>query len=171
MSRLTYDFYNRNVVEVAKDLLGKKFIFNNQIGIITETEAYRASDDKASHAYRGVTPRNSIMFGPAGHIYVYMIYGMYYCINIVTEEVGQASAVLIRGLKLPTMHLNGPGKICRHFGITKQEYGINIITSECLYLQEGISFNNIITTPRIGINRAKEKLWRFIADPKEIETV
>jgi len=109
--RLSYDFYKRNVVEVARDLIGKNLVFRNFQGIITETEASRGSDDEASHAYKGTSNRSAIMFGPPGYLYVYMIYGMYYCINVVTEEVGHPSAVLIRGLRLPDIHLDGPGKI------------------------------------------------------------
>lgn len=164
MNKLTYNFYNRHPVDVAKDLLGKKFIFGNYQGIITETEAYRGSDDEASHAYRGKTARNALMFGLAGHIYVYLIYGIYYCVNIVTEEIGMPSAVLIRGVKLPDIYLNGPGKLCRHLGITTQNNGINIVTNDYAYLSEGVKVENIITTSRIGINKAIDKPWRFLAD-------
>lgn len=108
--RLSYDFYKRNVVEVARDLIGKNLVFRNFQGIITETEAYRGSDDEASHAYKGMSNRSAIMFGPPGYLYVYMIYGMYYCINVVTEEVGHPSAVLIRGLRLGD-HSKPGGKI------------------------------------------------------------
>lgn len=100
MLKLSYEFYNRHVTEVAKDLLGKTLIVNNMQGIITETEAYKGADDEASHAFKGSTPRSSIMFGEPGFSYIYLIYGMYNCLNIVTEERGSPSAVLIRGLKL-----------------------------------------------------------------------
>lgn len=162
--RLTFNFYNRHVVEVAKDLLGKKFVFGDFQGIITETEAYRGKDDEASHAFRGVTKRSKIMFGPPGYVYVYIIYGVYYCLNIVTEEEGKASAVLIRGLQLPNIHLNGPGKLCRHLGIGKEHNGINLIQNEAIYISEGIKVKNPLITPRIGISKAKDKLWRFIID-------
>jgi DNA-3-methyladenine glycosylase len=117
--KLTYNFYNNHVVDVARNLLGKKLVFKNYEGFITEVEAYRGFDDEASHAYRGTTNRSAIMFGAPGYAYIYMIYGMYYCLNVVTEEVGQASAVLIRGLRMPNIYLNGPGKICRYLGISK----------------------------------------------------
>jgi DNA-3-methyladenine glycosylase len=165
--RLAYNFYERNVVEVAKDLLGKNLVCGNYQGIITETEAYRGSDDEASHAYRGLKNRSAIMFGPPGYLYVYMIYGMYYCLNVVTEEVGQPSAVLIRGLKLPDIHLNGPGKICRYLGITKSNNGINLADSNNFYLTEGINIKNVTVTKRIGISKATDKPWRFIANIAE----
>jgi DNA-3-methyladenine glycosylase len=160
--KIPYNFYNQNVVEVAKKLLGKKLIFGPHQGIITETEAYRGSDDEASHAYKGITKRSAVMFGPPGHAYIYMIYGMYYCFNIVAEEMGQAGAVLIRGLKLPHIDLNGPGKLCRHLGITKKDNGINLVTSDCFYLTEGVEVKNILITSRIGITKATDKLWRFV---------
>lgn len=165
--KLSYDFYQRHVVDVAKDLLGKKLIFGNHQGIITETEAYRGSDDEASHAHRGPTTRSAIMFGPPGFVYVYLIYGVYHCLNIVTEKTDQPSAVLIRGLKLPHLHLNGPGKLCRHLGITKNENGVNLLESNHFYLTEGIQVKNIQVTPRIGINKAVDKPWRFLIDPDD----
>lgn len=165
---LIQSFYNRDVVEVAHELIGKKLIFGNYQGIITETEAYRGSDDEASHAFKGQTKRTAIMFGPPGYIYVYMIYGMYYCLNIVTQETGQASAVLIRGLKLRDIHLDGPGKLCRHLGITKKDNGISLLDNSDYYVSSGVKIDNIAITPRIGIKKAIDKPWRFVADPKEI---
>ena len=168
--KLSTDFYQRHVVDVAQDLLGKKLVFRGQEGLIMETEAYRGSDDEASHAYRGITRRSGIMFGPPGHAYVYFIYGMYHCLNVVTEEPGQASAVLIRGLQLPEgLHLNGPGKICRYLGITKEENGVNLVESDHFYLTEGVSVKNQMVTPRIGIRKATDKLWRFVAT--ELDTI
>jgi DNA-3-methyladenine glycosylase len=168
MTKLPYSFFNRHVTQVAKELLGKKFTFGNHEGIITETEAYRGSDDEASHAYGGKTTRNTLMFGLPGRMYVYFIYGMYYCANIVTEEEGNPSAVLLRGLKLPNIHLNGPGKLCRHLGITKAENGINLITSDYAYLTEGVDVKNVLITKRIGINKAIDKPWRFMVDINEL---
>lgn len=162
MLKLADEFYNRNVVEVARELLGKQLVCGEFQGIITETEAYRGYDDEASHAFRGITNRSKIMFGPSGYAYVYIIYGMYYCLNIVAETDGQAAAVLIRGIKLPSIHLDGPGKTCRHLGITKEHNGINLIKSDYLYLTEGIENPDCLTTPRIGIQKAKDKPWRFV---------
>lgn len=161
--KLTYDFYNRNVVEVAKDLLGKKLVFGSFRGVITETEAYGGYDDEASHAFKGPTIRSNIMFGPPGYTYVYMIYGIYHCFNVVTDEESQASAVLIRGLKLEEdLHLDGPGKLCRYLGIRKEHTGINIVTSNNCYIEKGITISSYHTTTRIGIKKATNKPWRFI---------
>ncbi len=162
MLKLDNNFYNRHVVEVAKDLLGKTIVFGKVKGVITETEAYRGADDEASHAFN-LTPRSSIMFGPSGYSYVYFIYGMYYCLNIVTEEKNSPSAVLIRGLKLPDINLNGPGKICKYLGITKEHNGINLVTDDNFYLTEGV-INSVTytSTARIGIKKAIDKQWRFL---------
>jgi len=161
MTKLGYEFYNRCPVEVARDLLGKNFIFNYHKGIITETEAYRGLDDEASHAFKGPTKRASIMFGPCGQIYVYMIYGMYFCMNIVTGNIGEAGAVLIRGLRLADKVLDGPGKVCRHLGITKAHNGLDLINNDQAYLMNGIEVSNPIITSRIGITKAVDKPWRF----------
>ena len=145
-------------------MLGKKICFNNQSGIITETEAYRGFDDAASHAYRGPTKRSQIMFGQAGYSYIYLIYGMHNCLNFVTEPEGFAGAVLIRGIKVPKVvysETNGPGKLTKHFTITRSFNGINVIQDNSLYLTEAIKVQSYNTSPRIGISVAKEKLWRF----------
>lgn len=155
-------FFSKNVTEVAHSLIGKRFVFYQFNGIITETEAYGGKEDAASHAYPGLTSRNQAMFGPPGHVYVYFIYGMYHCLNIVTGEAGSPSAVLIRGLRLPDIHLNGPGKICKHLGISKKEYGLNLLTHEDVYIAEGIQCKSIEITSRIGITKATDKLWRFV---------
>ncbi len=162
MSRLDRFFYQQHSVEAAKNLLGKTLIFGAFKGIITETEAYRGADDEASHAFKGMTARSEIMFGPPGYSYVYLIYGMYHCFNIVTEAAGQPSAVLIRGLKLPNIHLDGPGKICRHLGITKQQNGMDLTSSHHFFVTQGIDSPLYEATPRIGIKKATDKLWRFV---------
>lgn len=167
--KLDYSFFNRNCVDVACDLIGKTLVFGSHQGIITETEAYRGADDPASHAYRGITPRSALMFGPPGISYIYFIYGMYYCLNVVTEAEGSASAVLIRGIKLttePFTHLNGPGKLCRHLEITTQHNGLDLLNHASFYFAPGILPQNISATPRIGIKKATDKLWRFTSDHK-----
>lgn len=166
MKKLNSTFFNRNTLLVAQELLGKVLVFKQHKGIITETEAYRGFDDPASHAFKGKTKRSHIMFGNPGFSYIYLIYGMYHCLNIVTEKEGFPAAVLIRGVELldeTETHLNGPGKICRHMGITKEHNDINIATSRDLYvgcMGHKIKFSK---TPRIGIKVGTDKLWRFIA--------
>lgn len=200
MKKLSRDFFDRSTLLVAEELIGKVLLFNGQKGLITETEAYMGFDDPASHAYKGKTPRNQVMFGKPGFSYVYFIYGMYHCLNVVTEKAGFPAAVLIRGLKLleetvidstgvsiadataasvdplvhsiadlqssvdnkTCLHLNGPGKICRHFGITKDHYGIDMIKSQNFYFACIQHKAKVIKTPRIGIKVGTEKLWRFL---------
>lgn len=160
---LDINFYKKNTVKVAKDLIGKKLFVGPYEGIIMETEAYQGSDDEASHAYRGITQRNTAMFGPPGHAYIYMIYGLHYCLNIVTEEMGQPGAVLIRGLLLSNeTYLNGPGKLCKYLKLDKSYNGLSLIDNTHFYITEGIKASNIIVTPRIGIKKAVEKPWRFL---------
>ncbi len=161
-TRLTRDFFYQPTLTVAKELLGKRMIFRNFSGIITETEAYIGQDDKACHAAKGKTPRNAVMFGDAGFSYVYFIYGMYHCLNFVTEKENFPAAVLIRGLELPNINLIGPGKLCKHLGITKTDNKIDIINSDYFYLEETHFQPQFITTPRIGIKEATDKLWRFV---------
>ena len=162
--RLSPDFFNRPTLDVAKDLLGKILVFGEHAGVITETEAYTGQDDPACHAARGKTGRNAVMFGPSGVSYVYFIYGMYHCLNVVTGHADHASAVLIRGLQLTDRLLDGPGKICRHLGINQSHNALDLTAHPHFYLTEGIEVVQYQTTPRIGIRQAKEKLWRFLID-------
>lgn len=162
---LARDFFSQPTLTVAQQLLGKVMMFENATGIITETEAYIGKDDPACHAARGKTPRNAVMFGPAGFSYVYFIYGMYYCLNFVTEEEGTPAAVLIRGLMMidhPPFHLNGPGKLCRHLGITRDHNNIDVTTSNFFCVKDSLFSPRFEVTPRIGIKRGQEKLWRFV---------
>jgi len=169
IKRLTHSFFNQSTLLVAEQLLGKVLVFKNHQGIITETEAYMGFDDPASHAFRGETPRTKMMFGKAGYSYVYLIYGMYHCLNVVTEKEGFPAAVLIRGIQLlddnnqPSLYLDGPGKICRYMGITKEHHGINVANSEILYLGCINKKYHCSKTPRIGIKVGTDKLWRFLA--------
>jgi DNA-3-methyladenine glycosylase len=167
--RLSHDFFNRPTVTVAQELLGKLLVFGPMAGIITETEAYIGQDDPACHAARGKTPRNAVMFGPAGYTYVYFIYGMYYCLNVVTEGEGSPAAVLIRSLMLiepEPLHLNGPGKLCRHLGITREHNGVDLIENPTFYVKDSSLTPAYESTPRIGISRGQDKLWRFVVKRK-----
>ncbi len=164
MSRLPRLFFEQPTLEVSRALLGQRLHFQGISGIITETEAYIGQDDPACHAARGKTKRTTVMFGPAGFSYVYLIYGMYHCLNIVTEREDFPAAVLIRGLFLeePALHLNGPGKLCRHLRLTREHSGLDLITSPSFFVEETSLTPAYLTTPRIGIRLGTEKLWRFV---------
>lgn len=171
MSRLPRLFFEQPTLNVARDLLGKRLIFDGVSGIITETEAYIGREDPACHAARGKTKRTAVMFGPAGFSYVYLIYGMYHCMNIVTEQDGFPAAVLIRGLFLeePALHLDGPGKLCRHLRLTREHSGLDLVTSPSFFVEETSLSPAYKTTPRIGIRLGTEKLWRFVMnDTKDL---
>lgn len=169
--------------QVAPLLLGSRLIrtINDQtIEVrIVEVEAYHQTD-AASHSYNGQTPRTSVMFGPAGHLYVYFTYGMHYCCNIVTGTEGEGSAVLIRAVEPmrgeATMHAhraqlgvnlcNGPAKLCQALAIDSNLNGHNLSRSPLtLHLEPPLSKALITTTTRIGISKAQDTPWRFyIAD-------
>jgi len=180
IEKLKREFYNRPTLEVAKELLGKYLVVNKNgtklSGKIVETEAYRGLYDPASHAYGGMTPRNRIMFGEPGHAYVYFTYGMYYCLNVITERKGFPAAVLIRavepmeGIEImkrrrkkekPEDLTSGPGKLCQAMGINKTLYGADL-TSKTIYVEDrGETVGKVVSTNRIGIDEGKEKKWRF----------
>ena len=180
-------FYERDTVIVAKELVGKKIIrVHNKTtfsGIITETEAYRASDDPASHAFTKITKRNHGMFEAVGKSYVYFTYGMYNCLNVVARSKNfEAGAVLIRGLypidgvkkmeenrktdKFSNL-TNGPGKLTQALNITVRDYGIDMTKKSKLYITTGISPRKINSKPRIGITKAIDKKWNFSINPKD----
>lgn len=164
MQRLKRDFFERPTLDVAEDLIGKTLVFHDVRAVITETEAYIGEEDPACHAACGKTKRNAVMYEKAGLTYVYLIYGMYYCLNFVTERENFPAAVLIRSVMtngVDDKKLNGPGKLCRFLGITKEHNGIDLITNnEFFVIDTGLSFR-IQKTPRIGISAAKDRLWRF----------
>lgn len=165
-TKLKRNFFNRSAITVAQELLGQLLVFGHKVAIIIETEAYRGSDDPASHAYRGPSARSNVMFGKSGISYVYLIYGIYHCLNIVTEDIGSPSAVLIRGLKTLTdgvKIVNGPGKICQEMQITLAHNRIDLTQQEDFYIAEGNMIKDFYATPRIGIKAGTDKLWRFVA--------
>lgn len=166
---LNRSFYNRNTLEVAKDLLGYKLCrkINGTIlsGIIVETEAY-TQNDPACHAFRGKTPRAATLFKQPGLAYVYFTYGMHHCFNVVTEEEETAGAVLIRALDpfSPLCNTNGPAKLCREMYITRELNEIDLTCEKsALWIEKGVEIpeNKIHTTTRIGINQAADYPWRF----------
>lgn len=176
--KLTRDFYAAPVQKVARALLGKTLARRSphgvRRGIIVETEAYH-QDDPACHANRGRTARNAAMFGPPGTAYVYFIYGIHYCFNVVTGEEGSGEAVLIRALEpiggIPIMETarrtrdvkllcSGPARLCQALDITDAQDGIDL-TGNTLYLEQGRPAGTIVTTARIGISRGRELPYRY----------
>lgn len=181
MDRLDREFYFQDTVKVARQLLGKRLVRKigrtTISGIITETEAYRQSDDPASHAHRTITPRNKAMFGMVGCAYVYFTYGMYHCMNVVARSKKySAGAVLIRALEpqdgIDAMMknrktndianlTNGPAKLAIALDITKKQYGEDLVESDSLYITDGIDVSKIRSAPRIGIRLGLDKRWNF----------
>jgi DNA-3-methyladenine glycosylase len=173
-------FYDRPTLKVAKELLGKVLIKETPSGIIqtkiVDVEAYVGPKDKACHASKGRTKRTEIMFGPAGFTYVYLIYGMYHCLNIVTEEEDYPAAILIRGLEIlreddPTglsTRVDGPGRVCRFLEVNRTHNGLDTTLGTTLWIEDHgltISRRQIQALTRIGVDYAgewAEKLWRFL---------
>jgi DNA-3-methyladenine glycosylase len=175
MMLLGQKFFNHPTVDVARALLGKYLVLGDLRGKIVETEAYLFHGDPGCHASRGLTPRNAPMFGPAGHTYVYFIYGMYYCLNIVGGKTGEGEAVLIRALEpvqgIETMMkrrntnkienlCNGPGKLTQAFGITKGHNNLSLFTGE-LQVHNSREKPEIGTSRRIGLSAGEELELRF----------
>jgi DNA-3-methyladenine glycosylase len=182
---LPRSFYRRPVRTVARQLLGKVLVRRSDreslSGLIVEVEAYNGSDDPASHAFRGKTPRNEVMFGEGGHLYVYFTYGMHFCANVVTGQEGFGCAVLLRALEpldgiplmaqrrnRPVAHvrnlLSGPAKLCQAMDIGRHHNGIDLCGDEIWIEDRGIALRprDIASAPRIGITQGKEHLWRYV---------
>nr|WP_253307781.1 DNA-3-methyladenine glycosylase [Rickettsia endosymbiont of Ceutorhynchus assimilis] len=162
---LTRDFFARDTNIVSQELLGKLLYFQGKKAIITETESYIGQDDPACHAARGRTKRTDIMFGLPGFSYVYLIYGMYYCLNFVTEIEGFPAAVLIRGVHVispENQYLNGPGKLCRYLGINISHNKCDIINNNEFFVSDIGLKTSFSITPRIGITKGIDKLWRYV---------
>jgi DNA-3-methyladenine glycosylase len=167
-------FFGRSVHEVAPDLIGATLLFNGVGGVIVEVEAYHHTDP-AAHSYRGPTPRNMVMFGPPGFVYVYRSYGIHWCVNFVCEKEGSASAVLIRALEpthgLATMRrrrsveearalCSGPGKLTEALGITHAHNALALDAPPfALYARTGTV--DVVAGIRIGLTKAVELPWRY----------
>jgi len=165
-TRIPASFFQRDTVAVARELLGKVLVRVFPDGEtkryrITETEAYCGPHDLACHAAKGRTLRTEVMFQPGGHVYVYLIYGMYWMLNFVTGQEDEPAAVLIRGLE----GYSGPGKLGRELVLDRSFYGEDLETSARIWLENAPSVQKITATPRIGINYAGEPWvsmeWRF----------
>ena len=186
-NKLPKSFYTRNVLTVAKELLGKVIIKKNSSellsGRIVEVEAYDGEKDKAAHSYHGISNRNKIMFDDGGKLYVYLSYGVHYCCNVVTGNKGKGSAVLIRAVEpingiermienrfskklVKDSELykltNGPGKVCSAFDISLDHYGINLTGNTIFLIDSSLRKSEKIgKSERIGISKATELQWRF----------
>lgn len=176
---LPSSFYDRPTVTVARDLLGQLLVrkIGNELSAfeIVEVEAYTA-DDPACHAFGGLKDRCAVMFGPPGYAYVYFIYGMYHCLNVVTEQDGIAGAVLFRALSKVRGSaggdMSGPGKLCRELAIDRSFNGMALFDAkQPLFLAQGrkVSDDEVEVTTRIGITKAADRLWRFhLKDNKSV---
>ena len=176
---LPRDFYERSTVEVARALLGKLLVHGETSGTIVETEAYLGGDDLASHSARGITPRTKVIFGPAGHAYIYLNYGIHECLNIVAEPEGRPGCVLIRAIdpvsgvalmreRRPKVRkdselASGPGKLTLALGITRALNGADVTRGPLTVReQKARKGAEIITTPRIGITKCADWPLRFL---------
>ena len=169
MYRLSNNFYKQDALTVAQRLLGKILVRRWEDGtesrhIITETEAYLGEKDLACHASKGRTKRTEVMYSEGGHVYVYLIYGMYWMLNVVTGIEDNPQAVLIRGIDT----IVGSGKVGRELKMDKSFYGENMAESDRIWIEDAPDAPNFKTAPRVGIEYAGEewkgKPWRFILD-------
>jgi DNA-3-methyladenine glycosylase len=166
---LSHAFYARPTVEVARDLLGKVIRHGAAAARIVETEAYLGAGDAAAHSARGMTPRTRVIFGPPGRAYVYLIYGMHHCLNIVAEPEGVAGCVLIRAAEPIAgaadelaAACDGPGKLARALGITLKHYGADLTTGAItVHTPTRREAFEIGISPRIGIRQAADLPLRF----------
>jgi len=164
--RIEPSFFRRDVLDIAPELLGKTLVrrFDNrqiQRFRITETEAYSGNGDLACHASKGKTARTEVMFREGGLVYVYLIYGMYWMLNIVTGKENDAAALLIRGVE----GFTGPGRVGKAFQLDNSLYGENLFTSERIWIEHDESVAKFTSSPRVGIDYSGEpwvsKPWRF----------
>jgi DNA-3-methyladenine glycosylase len=163
---LPRSFYARPTIEVARDLLGCCLVHGERAGKIVEVEAYLGLEDRAAHASRGLTARTKVLFGPPGHAYVYLIYGMYECLNLVAELEATPGCVLIRALEpvsgLDGARPTGPGRLTRAMGITRRHNGVDVTRGELVVRRpEPPEPVEILTTARIGITHCADWPLRF----------
>jgi DNA-3-methyladenine glycosylase len=174
-------FYARPSLQVAPDLIGRLLVRrvpgDRLVGRIVECEAYQEGDP-ASHSFRGRTPRNEVMFGPPGHLYVYFSYGMHFCMNVVTGREGEGSAVLLRAVEPvegtewmrtrrggqdDRLLCAGPGRLTQAFGIDRAHNGIDLVGGEAMFLASGfpVPDSGIAVSPRIGVTVGSDRPWRY----------
>jgi DNA-3-methyladenine glycosylase len=164
--RLNSDFFTRDVLEVAPEVLGKILVIRLKDGTylksaVTDIEAYRGTDDKACHASKGRTARTEIMFHKGGYLYVYLVYGMYWMLNVVTGLENDPQAILIRGIE----NCTGPGRVAKFFCIDGSFYGEDLSVSERIWFENAPHVTKFSTGNRIGIDYAGEywrtRPWRY----------
>lgn len=159
--RLSYDFYHRPCLEVARDLVGKVLVHNGQKLRISETEAYCGVEDTACHAHKGRTRRTEVLYADAGTVYVYLCYGVHWLLNIITGDVDDPQGVLIRAC----VDAEGPGKLTKHLGITGQLNRTSAVDSDILWIEDDGLRCEIALDKRVGIGYAsqedQDRLWRF----------
>jgi DNA-3-methyladenine glycosylase len=173
--RLPRAFYARSTLRVARDLLGKTLVHQERCGRIVEVEAYVGPDDRASHARVGRRGRAAIMYGPAGYAYVYQIYGMHFCFNVVTERDDFPGAVLVRAIEPsdPAERGSGPALVCRALLIDRACNGLDLTSSD-LFVAEApeVPDNQIRTGPRVGVDYAGDWAahpWRmWVANSQQV---
>jgi DNA-3-methyladenine glycosylase len=162
--KLSRSFYNRDTIQVARELLGKLMVHHvegiDRIGRIVEVEAYLGPHDLAAHTSKGITPRTRVMYGPPGYAYVYLVYGMHHCMNVVTEADGTGAAVLLRALE-PVANLGentkGPGRLCKAMGVDMRHYGYDLCSDDFYLASPGKAPDIAIAEgPRIGVDYAGE---------------
>lgn len=156
--KLSRSFYDRDTILVATELLGKLLVHGRRVGRIVEVEAYLGPHDRAAHSARGLTARTKVMFGPPGHAYVYLIYGIHCCMNVVTEREGHASAVLLRAVEPVanvTGRTQGPGLLCRAMGIDRRLNGHDLLSDDFFIARppraEPVT---VVKRPRVGVEYA-----------------
>ncbi|HEV3198299.1 MAG TPA: DNA-3-methyladenine glycosylase [Bryobacteraceae bacterium] len=172
-------FYDRPTIDVARSLLGKVLVHGSTAGIIVETEAYLGGDDLAAHSARGITDRTRVIFGPPGYAYVYLIYGMYECLNLVCEPRGRPGCVLLRALqpaagveimqrrraaaRRPEDLASGPGKLTLALGITRAQNGVDVTHGSLVVREQAEPLKvDVAVTPRIGITQCADLPLRFV---------
>ena len=166
MRTLPRSFYDRDTITVARELLGKYLVHANRIGRIVEVEAYLGPHDRAAHSAKGLTARTRVMFGPPGHAYVYLIYGMYHCMNVVTEREGHASAVLLRAIE-PIQNIEertqGPGLLCKAMRIDRRLNAHDLLSGD-FYIAASPKTETvtIVRKPRIGVDYAGHWAKKFL---------
>lgn len=183
MTRFSRSFFENRSPEVARELLGARLVRvlgrKRLSGVIVETEAYRGAGDPASHAYRGRTGRNEVMFGEAGRAYVYFTMGMHYCLNITAEPEGRPAAVLVRALEpLEGVDImrksrgvddlrrlaSGPGNLTKALEVDRRLNGEDIVTSQSLFIETGGRTGRVAVSTRVGVRGGASFRWRFYAE-------